>query len=104
MNKQTTRKIQILKKERAKLLQELRRYRDIMRGSLVLLKRRCGTEKKYPAYFLSKSLRGKTVMRYIKKAEVEAVQDSLSRYKDLKELIKKLCEINEELFILAREV
>jgi hypothetical protein len=43
-------------------------------------------------------------MRYIKKAEVEAVQDSLNRYKDLKELIKRLCEINEELFILAREV
>jgi len=104
MNKQTTKKVQILKKERAKLLRELCKSRDIMRGCLVLLKRRCGTEKKYPAYFLSKSVRGKTVMRYIKKVEVEAVQDSLSRYKDLKELFKRLCEINEELFILAREV
>jgi flagellar biosynthesis/type III secretory pathway ATPase len=96
--------MRILKKERAKLLRELCKYRDIMRGCLILLKRRCGTEKKYPAYFLSKSVRGKTVMRYIKKAEVEAVRDSLSRYKDLKELIERLCEINEELFILAREV
>lgn len=104
MNRQTNRKMRILKKERAKLLRELCKYRDIMRGCLILLKRRCGTEKKYPAYFLSKSVRGKTVMRYIKKAEVEAVRDSLSRYKDLKELIERLCEINEELFILAREV
>ena len=96
--------IEVLKKERAKGLQELCKYRDIMRGSLVLLKRRCGTEKKYPAYFLSKSEQGKTVMRYIKKAEVEAVQNSLNRYKDLKRLIKRVCEINEELFILGREV
>ena len=103
MNKQTTRKMRILKKERAKVLQELCKYRDIMRGSLVLLRRRCGTEKKYPAYFLSKSEQGKTVMRYIKKTEVEAVQDSLSQYRDLKRLLKRICEINEELFILARE-
>lgn|SRR4030042_172495 len=104
MNKQTTRKMRILRKERAGVLQELGKYREVMRGSLVLLKRRCGTEKKYPAYFLSRSEQGKTIMRYIKKAEVEAVQGSLSQYKDLKRLIKRVCELNEELFILAREV
>jgi hypothetical protein len=75
-----------------------------MSGSLVLLKRRCGTKKKYPAYFLSKSEQGKTIMRYIRKDEVKRVQISLAQHKGLKRLIKRLCEINEEIFILEREL
>lgn len=104
MIKQTIREIKILKKEREKTLNNLCVYRDIMSGSLVLLKRRCGTKKKYPAYFLSKSERGKTVMRYIRKDEVKRIQACLAQYKDLKRLIKRLCEINEEILILERKV
>jgi len=96
--------IAVLKKEREKVLRQLSKYRDIMRGSLVLLKRKCGTEKKYPAYFLSKSEQGKTVMRYIRGGEVNRVQDSLNQYKEIKRLLKRLCEINEEIFVLEREV
>jgi hypothetical protein len=98
------RRIRILRKERAKALQGLCKYCDIMRGSLVLLKRRCGTKKKYPAYFLSKSEQGKTIMRYIRKGEVKRVQDGINQYKDLRKLMKRICKINEELFILGREV
>lgn len=104
MNRQAIRKIKILKKERAKTLNKLCAYQDIMSGSLVLLRRRCGTKTKYPAYFLSKSERGKTIMRYIRKDEVKQIQHSIAQYKDLKRLIKRVCEINEKIIILEREV
>lgn len=104
MIKQSIGGMRILKKEREKVLKGLSKYRDIMRGSLVLLERSCGTEKKYPAYFLSKSVQGKTVMRYVRRSEVKKVRGSLNQYKDLKRLIGKLCELNEEIFVLEREI
>ena len=90
MNTQSMRRIKSLRRKREKILSRLGTYREIMRGSLVLLRRRCGSQKKYPAYFLSKSKRCKTVMRYIRKDEVKRVRASLVRYRDLRYLIEWL--------------
>lgn len=103
MKIQTNKQIRKLYKKREKSLEELNKYKDMMIGSLVLLKRKCGTEKKYPAYFLSKIEKGKTVLTYIRKDEVKKIQSSLNQHKDLKRLTKRICKINEEIFILERE-
>jgi hypothetical protein len=95
---QTNKKIKSLKKKKEKALRELNKNRDLIIGSLVYLRRRCGTEKKYGAYFLSRQEGGRTHLTYIPKGKVKEIREKVERYKKTKEIMKRISEINIKIF------
>lgn len=99
---QTNKKIKILEKKKEKMIKELKENFDIIIGSLVYLKRKCGTDKKYGAYFLSRYDKGRTSLIYIPKDKVKEIRKKTERYKRLKKTIKQISKINTEIFKEAR--
>lgn len=95
---QTNKKIKILEKKKEKMTKELKENFDIIIGSLVYLRRKCGTDKKYGAYFLSKQEEGKTRLLYIPKDKAKEIKEKIQRYKRLKKIIKQISKINIEIF------
>ena len=87
--------------ERIKLWQELVKYRDIMRGSMVTLKRPCtykGCRKcrdgtKHPTRYYSISRKNKTELVYLPKDMEEAVTEQIGNYRRVMEAIDQMSEI-----------
>lgn len=94
---QTNKRIKILESKKKKQIMQLSKNQDIIIGSLVYLKRRCGTEKKYGAYFLSRYDKGRTSLIYIPKDKVKEIRKKTERYKRLKEAIRQISKINIEI-------
>ena len=95
---QTTKRTRILREQKEKALKELKENQDLIMGSLVYLNRRCGTDKKYGAYFLSRKEKGNTRLTYIPRERVEEIREKVERYKRVKKMIKRISEINIKIF------
>lgn len=95
---------QKLLKERRKVAQQMPRGSDIIKGSLVKLRRvcgkpncRCNKGEKHMSLYISQSYKGKTKMTYIPRRQVEYVKDCVESYKRLLKGVEKLTEINLKL-------
>lgn len=89
MNMQTNKSLKVLENKLSKAIKQ-----GIIIGSLVYLRRKCGTEKKYGAYFLSRSKKGKTYLTYIPKEKAKKIREKVAKYKEVKQILKKISEIN----------
>jgi len=90
---------------RFKLWQKLVNVRDFMRGSVVTLYRpcvyrgclRCKKGEKHPGVYLSVSKKGKTQLVYLSKGIEGKVRQWTSNYRELKEILEEISEINLEI-------
>lgn len=87
--------------KREKILQQMPRSGNVIRGSLVWLKRECGKsncrckrDKKHVSLYLSRSYKGKTQMTYIPREYEEIVTAYVSRYKEFLKGLGNLSNIN----------
>lgn len=99
------RKIDSLIKEREKILKEIRKIGNFMRGTMYKTYRRCGrescwcykSEKGHPLTLLTLHLKGKQVSLSVPKEKEEEVKRMLKEYKNLWKKIDDLTEINLEI-------
>jgi len=96
-----------LYRQKQKFVQELGRLGDIMRGSMVMLKRpclnphckRCKSGLKHPTVYYSVNIKGKTKLIYFPKAVQGAAKNMVNNYHTLKVLIDKLSAVNAEILL-----
>ncbi len=94
-----------LKKEKLKVIQKIHSLDNVIRGSIIEMKRLCGKENcrcaktKIPhkSMFLSFKYEGKTQMIPIKKNQIPQLKLRIKDYKELKAAIDELARINAEL-------
>jgi hypothetical protein len=95
-----------LKRRRNQLLRKLPPLDSALRGSLVERYKRCGKPNCHcangqghgPKYYLSVSYPGRSPqMDYVPQAQYERVNESLSNYTRIREILEEISEINHEL-------
>ena len=93
-------------KKRNRFYRQIPDSREIIRGTMVLVKRSCGQKNcrcqkgfKHASWYLSQSRRGKTKMTYLPKKAVERVREYTERYRQIRVLLDKLSEINRMLIV-----
>ena len=91
--------IRAYKREVTARLKKLARCGPLIDGSLVVIRRRCGTPKcrctkghKHPAHYLTRKVGGKTESLYIPVDLVEDVRTWHKEYRRLKQLVAGICE------------
>ena len=98
--------------KRLQLWQKLIVINNFVRGTVVELRRSCTYKgcklcksgKKHPANYLSTSKNGKTRLVYLPKGQKDEVLKLTKSYKELKEIIEKLSDINVELIKLKSKL
>ena len=96
-------KIKTLLKKQKKLISELAGCGNFVEGSLAKYDRICGTKtcqcrsggKKHPAMFFTWKEKGKTKSLYVPVSMEEEAVTMHKNYKKLKEIMKKLTEVNK---------
>lgn len=95
-----------LKRRRRQLLRQLPSLDSVLRGSLIERYKRCGNPNCHcangpghgPKYYLSVSYPGSSPrMDYVPQAEYEQVSQSLTNYKQIRDVLEQISEINHEL-------
>lgn len=107
---QVERNTRWLTRRRDALLKRLRRAGPFVNGSLVLIARTCGNSahcrcsrgQKHVNTYLSYAAKGKTKMVYIPVDLEKDVRDWSSEYRDLKEVIAEIADLQKE--IIRRHV
>jgi len=91
--------IRAFKREVAARLKKLARCGPLIDGSLVVIRRRCGTPNcrcakghKHPAHYLTRKVGGKTESLYIPVDLVKDVRTWHNEYRRLKRLVAEICE------------
>jgi len=86
------------------LLRRIRKANDLMKGSLALTYRRCGKKgcrcergELHKGYFFSYRLKGKSYGLYIPEALVPKLRELIDNWKELKETVEKLTDLNAKL-------
>jgi len=100
-------KLSKLYRQKQRLVQELGRLGDIMRGSIVVLKRpcinphcsRCKLGIKHPTVYYSVNIKGKTKLIYFPKVVQGAAKNMVNNYRTLKVLIDKISAVNAEILL-----
>lgn len=105
--------IEKLKRQRAKLLKDIGNYEDALQGSLIRIYRMCrkkdcacrGKRRNIhgPSYYISTKEGGRTHLLYVPKEELEEAKKRIAQFKKLKNLIRKITRLNEEIFRLRRK-
>jgi len=95
-----------LTRKRSSIYRRLPMSREVIRGTLVLVKRSCGQKNcrcqkgfKHASWYLSQSRNGKTRMTYLPKKSVEKAREYTRRYREIRTLLDELSEINRMLII-----
>jgi hypothetical protein len=95
-----------LKRRRSQLLRKLPPLDSVLRGSLIERYKRCGNPNCHcasgpghgPKYYLSVSYPGRSPqMDYVPQGDYEQVNQSLSNYTRIREILEEISEINHEL-------
>lgn len=93
-----------LEKQRDALIEQLRSLGNLMRGSLVKTKVRCGrkgciceTGEKHEKVHLSLNIHGRTRGCYVGRGREGAVGDLIREYQRARHIIEQLTEVNLEL-------
>lgn len=100
-------KLSKLYRQKQKLARNLARLSDIMRGSIVVLKRpcinprckRCKSGIKHPTVYYSVNIKGKTKLIYFPKIVQGAAKNMVNNYRTLKVLIDRLSAVNAEILL-----
>ena len=94
-----------LLKRRYKAYNKMHKTMDVLRGSLVIVKRHCGKPNchcqkgfKHQSLYLSQNYKGKTRMVYISKHTEGAVRRYIKNYQKHKVTLNQLSDINIKLF------
>jgi hypothetical protein len=90
---------------RFKLWRQLVNIGDIVRGSVVVLRRpcvnpgckRCASGEKHPAVYLSISRKGKTELVYLHKDLRDRVEQMVENYRELQRILEQICQINVQI-------
>ena len=93
-----------LQRRKKRLWNELRRYEDFLRGTVVLLKRRCTYPRctacqegeGHPTWYLSRKVKGKTRLTYLSKEKLEVARCGTEQYARLRALLEEIAEVNAE--------
>jgi hypothetical protein len=91
-----------LEHKRERLLAELHRLPDLMRGKVYERERKCGRAAcpcasggpRHPGLQLTVNLGGRTRTRYVRQGERAAVEAKVATYRRLWELVDELTEVN----------
>ena len=91
-----------LKQKRRLLLKRLGRSEEFLRGSVVLMKRRCvrpgcrkcGSGERHPTWVLTVSRKGKTHTVYLGEKRVQAARRMVASYRRLREWVEEIGRIN----------
>ncbi len=94
-----------LKNQKTKTLTKIKSLDNVIKGSIIEMKRYCGkknckcakTKTPHKSLFLSFKYEGKTRMIPIKKEQIPEIKSRISSYKELKSAIDKLAMVNAEL-------
>ncbi len=93
-----------------KLRREIALSREVIRGSLVVMKRVCGKpncrcEKghKHVSLYLSRSRKGKTTMTYIPRNNETEVKEASLRYHTVIDLLNQLSEIHLKKLMMGKD-
>lgn len=93
-----------LEARRDALLKQLTKVGPFVQGSFYARKITCGKQgckcagdEKHEAYVLTKKVRGKTVTTHVPRDLVEEVQSWAKQYKRIKELMKEISDLNEQI-------
>lgn len=105
-------KIKKLLIERFQVWQRLVRINNFVRGTVVELRRtctydgckKCKSGEKHPADYLSTSKNGKTRLVYIPKYQKSEIIELTENYKELKNLIEDISDINVKLIKLRSKL
>jgi len=83
------------------LRREIALSREVIRGSVVFLRRACGKTncrcargQKHRSLYLSRSKNGKTSMTYVPKKHEQKLLEASGRYQRIKALLNELSEAN----------
>jgi len=96
-----------LGQKRRLLLGRMREIEEFLRGSVVLMKRRCAysgcrrcaSGAGHPTWVLTVSVQGKTRTMYLGARKVEAARKMAENYRRLKALVEQVAEVNRRLLI-----
>lgn len=97
-----------LKKQREIILTKIRNMDNFCRGTVVLLKQKCTNKtcskcisgEKHPQYYLTRSKNSKSSLTFVGNKNEETVRTWTNNYKQLKEYIEELTDINIQLLKL----
>jgi len=100
-----------LYKERENLCKKLAKFKEIIRGSVVILRKpctypsckKCKSGEKHPLPYLSQSKNGKTNLIYLPKHLREKAKKWVENYKGAKNIIERLSEVNFEILKKQRK-
>jgi len=96
-----------LERKRRSLLRKLPPFEDVVRGSVVLMKRRCvyphcckcSAGEGHPTWVLTVSRQGKTHTVYLGKSRVAQAQRMVGNYRKLLALVREVAEVNLALLV-----
>lgn len=104
MRKHTSKDRDRLIIKQKEILSQIRKLKNFVTGSLVILKQTCGKKgchclkgEKHPGYYLSISIKGKSKICYVPRSEVTKIKRYSNNYKKLKKLLLRLTLVNIEL-------
>jgi len=106
-------KLNSLLKKKENLLSKIKSFDDFMKGTVYLSKRKCSNpnckchkDVKYlhKSFVLSFTKNGKTHILSLKKDQTDEIKKLTRNWKDLKELISKLTDINVQIIKLKKEL
>ena len=94
-----------LKEQKTKTLEIISSMDNVIKGSIIEMKRFCGkknckcakTKIPHKSLFLSFKYKGKTKMIPIKKEQIPDIKARINDYKELKAAIDELAKVNAEL-------
>ena len=104
-------KVYLLDLERRKLQNHLLKPRDMIRGSLYKLYRKCGNPnckcakgEKHEGTYISMSKDGKTHLTYVRKKDAVQVLEQTENYKKYQKRMAEIRKINEEIFTILKKI
>lgn len=101
MDKQIEREVERLRKRRHKLMECVTRREELVHGSLVQTRKKCGRKQcacerseLHPHIYLSKSVKGKSRIVYLSKKEAEKIRNNIKAYREVMDLLESISDIN----------
>lgn len=102
-----------LVKEKSNLIAKIKSFNDLMKGTVYLSKRKCSNpkckchlDKKYlhKSYVLTVTKNGKTHTLSLRREGVDEVRKLTENWKELKELVSELTDINMQIIKVKKEL
>jgi hypothetical protein len=106
-----TKNIASLKRRKTLLMKKISTQKTFVRGTITTLYRRCGNKKcacakdnnkKHAGIYLSTNLKGKTKLIYLGKKKKEIAEQMINNFKNLKNILDEIIELNIDILKLTK--